>query len=92
MVGQQREARVQQLAFQSKVIELQRKGLLTQDDAFWLFRSVQDVYYAYRSASLTGQQWGQGVSAYYGLLVRQERRVADELRPSMLAFSKAMLE
>ena len=53
---------------------------------------MQDVYYAYRSSSLTGQEWGQGIDAYFGLLVRQDQHVADELRPSLLEFSRAILQ
>ena len=53
---------------------------------------MQDVYYAYRSSSLERQQWGQSIDAYFGLLVRQDQSVADELRLSLLEFSRAILQ
>ena len=76
-----------QLAFQSKVKQLHDEGLLTQDDAFWIYRSVQDIYNAYRDSTLNGQQWGQGMDAYFSLMLRQSPRVADELRPLLLRFA-----
>ena len=62
MVVRQREARVYQLAFQHKVIQLHDEGLLTEDDAFTLYRTVQEIYYAYRDSTLSGKLWQQGES------------------------------
>lgn len=40
-----------------------------------------------QDSTLNGQQWGEGMDAYFALMLRQSPKVADELRPLLLRFA-----
>ena len=40
-----------------------------------------------QDSTLNGQQWGEGMDAYFSLMLRQSPKVADELRPLLLRFA-----
>ena len=74
------------------MIDIHKQGLVTQDDAFWMVRCVDEIIDAFKTATLTGTIWSQNIEAYFGLIRRADPKVADELRVLLLKLALATLK